>query len=153
MENQAVVYPEELAGERIVIRKARMQDLDSVYRNVYGDKELLRLTFFSVSPDRASAGQRLVRTIAFQKERPLWFIAEKETDEVIGLCGLMKEDDGYSDGGFVIAAEKQRQGYATEMLTVLLRYAFNELKTPWLSYYLIRENEPSRRLALHFGFH
>lgn len=144
---------ERFEGERIVLRKARMSDLDAVAANIYCDAELLSTMFLNISRDRAEAESRLARTIAFQKERPLYFVARKDTDEVIGLCGLCEEAEGiWSEAGLAIARKEQGRGFGREMLAILLDYAFRELGARQFVYSCMDTNTRSRNLALSFGF-
>ncbi len=123
-------------GKRLVIRKARMSDLDSIFTNIYSDEVLLETMFMEITKNKEAARARLKRTIEFQKDKPLFFVALKETDEVIGLCGIMEEAECvYSEAGICIARKYQRQGYASEVLTMLLNYAFVECGAKAFAYY------------------
>lgn len=142
------------AGEHILIRKARMTDLDAVYENVYSDRELLSTMYLAPSDSKEQAAERLKRTIAFQKDKMLYFVALKETDEVIGLCGIRPESDGiFSEAGLAIARKYQGRGYGKEMLRLLLDYAFTDCGAEQFAYYAMDFNTKSKALAKHFGFH
>lgn len=136
-----------------MIRKAKMSDLDAIHQNVYSDAILLDTMFLNITKTRGESEARLQRTIAFQKDRMLWFAALKETDEAIGLCGIRQEAEGvYSEAGLAIARKYQGRGYATEMLRILLDYAFYELGAREFVYYCMDTNSASRNLACKFGF-
>ncbi len=145
-------YKDELLGENIIIRKAQMTDLNDIYENVYGDKELLSTMFLTVSDSIEDAETRLLKTIEYQKNKMLYFVALKETNQVIGLCGIEKENDlVYAEAGLAIGRKYQGKGYATEMLSLLLDYAF-ELGAKEFAYYAMDFNLKSKNLAKHFGF-
>ncbi len=140
-------------GERLIIRKARMSDLDSIYFNIYSDEALLETMFLEITKSKADATDRLMRTIEFQKDKPLFFVALKETDEVIGLCGIKEESQGiYSEAGICIARKHQHQGYASEVLALLLNYAFVDCNAKAFAYYCMSYNNASKKLAKRFGF-
>ncbi len=142
-----------LTGEHIVIRKARMTDLDAVHANVYSDEVLLSTMFMGITKEKAASEARLRRTIKFQEDKPLYFVALKQTDEVIGVCGIREEAPGvYSETGLAIARQHQGRGYATQMLRLLLDYAFLRLDAREFVYYCMDFNERSKGLARHFGF-
>jgi len=142
-----------LVGEDIVIRKARMSDLDAVHANVYSDEVLLSTMFMGITREKAASEARLQRTIKLQRDNPLYFVALKQTDEVIGVCGIQEEAPGvYSEAGLAIARQYQGRGYGTEMLRMLLDYAFLRLDAREFVYYCMDFNERSRGLARHFGF-
>lgn len=145
--------PEKLVGERIVLRKAQMSDLDPVYENIYCDEELLSTTFITITKDKTEAEARLKRTVEWQKERMLYFVTLKETDEVIGLGGMMEESEGvWSEGGLVIARKYQGRGYGKELLSILLEYAFGAAGVKTFAYYCMDFNVRSAGLAKSFGF-
>ncbi len=66
------MYQERLERERLVIRKARMSDLNSIFLNVYSDEVLLETMFLEITKNREEARARLMRTIEFQKDKPLF---------------------------------------------------------------------------------
>lgn len=144
-----------LEGTRIVLRKARSTDLHAIYRHVYGDREVLKTMYLKPSDTREEAAARLERTIAYQREYPfIYFTALKETDEVIGLCGMRKEAPGvYAEAGLAIGRAHQGKGYGTEMLGLLLETAFQRLNADRFIYTCMIDNTVSQNLALHFGFH
>lgn len=140
-------------GEHIVIRKARLSDLDAIHENIYSDAALLDTMFFHISKTREESAERLKRTIAFQNVHAVWFVALKQTDEAIGLCGIYQEsEEVYSEAGLAIARKYQGRGYATEMLLLLLDYVFRELGAREFSYYCMSTNAASRNLCRKFGF-
>ena len=142
-----------LEGERIIIRKAKMSDLDSIFLNIYSDEVLLETMFLEITKNREEAEARLMRAIEFQKDKPLFFVALKETDEVIGLCGIREETERvYSEAGICIARRYQRQGYASEVLAILLNYAFAACNAKAFAYYCMSCNNASKALAKKFGF-
>lgn len=142
-----------IIGKRIVLRKARPDDLEAVYRRVYGDRDVLALMFMPPSPSREEAAARLARTIAYQQGKPVYFAALRDTDEVIGLGGVREEAPGvYAETGLVIGRDQQGKGYGTEMLGLLMDQAFSVCGARAFAYYCVRENARSRRLALRFGF-
>lgn len=142
-----------LTGEHIILRKARMTDLDAVHANIYSDAVLLDSMFLRITRDRTASEERLRRTIAFQADKPVFFAVRRDTDEVIGLGGMCEESPGvYSETGLCIARKAQRRGYAAEMLALLLAHAFVDCGAAQFVYYCMDTNVPSRSLALRFGF-
>ncbi len=142
-----------LEGERLILRKAKMSDLDSIFLNLYSDEALLETMFMELTKSREEANARLMRVIEFQKDKPLFFVALKETDEVIGLCGIVEEAEGiFSEAGICIARGHQRRGYAFEALAMLLNYAFVDCNAKAFAYYCMSCNNASKALAKKFGF-
>lgn len=146
-------FADSLVGENIVLRKARMSDLDAVHANVYSDEVLLSTMFMGITKEKAASEARLKRTIKLQRDNPLYFVALKQTDEVIGVCGIREEAPGvYSETGLAIARQYQGRGYATQMLRLLLDYAFLQLGAREFVYYCMDFNASSKGLARHFDF-
>lgn len=144
---------QQMTGNRIVLRKARMSDLESVHRNIYSDPILLTNTFFSVTETLEASSERLARTIAFQKDKPIFFAALRDTDEVIGLGGIQEEAPGvFSESGIVIAQNYRRKGYGSEVLQMLLDLAFGQYHAETFVYYCLHTNIASASLARKFGF-
>ncbi len=142
-----------LEGKRLIIRKAGMSDLDSIFLNIYSDEVLLETMFLEITKSKEEARVRLMKAIEFQKDKPLFFVALKESDEVIGSCGIKEEAEGvYSEAGICIARKHQRQGYASEVLAILLRYAFVHCNAKAFAYYCMSCNNASKALAKKFGF-
>lgn len=146
----------QIIGPHIVIRKAKPSDLESIYYNVYSDADLLKLMLFRVSPSLEEAKDRLEKTIKFQSDKDLFFVALKDTDEAIGLCGVIKMDELegniYSEGGLAIAKKYQGRGYATEMLSMLMDVAFTKYQADAFMYSYFEGNEQSKGLCNHFDF-
>lgn len=142
-----------LIGQRIVLRKAKKTDLLDIFEAVYGDEKLLETMYMEFSPDLASAKARLDRTIAFQQDKYLYFCALRETDQVIGLGGMIENaPNEYAEAGLAIGRKFQHQGYGKEMLALLLDEAFRNLHAERFVYECMTHNAPSKALAAHFGF-
>jgi len=54
-------------------------------------------------------------------------IERKEDGKVIGLLGLIRQDHGQGEMGWVLGVEYRGQGYATEAARALMDYGFNTL--------------------------
>lgn len=94
---------QKIIGKTIVIRKAEPKDVEAIFRNVWSDVEVIRTTFLYQSPDLEEAKARLERTFNYQKDKYMFFMALKDTDEAIGLCGILPvEESVYQEGGFII---------------------------------------------------
>jgi len=54
----------------------------------------------------------------------LFLVADRHTDEAIGLCGLMKRDNlQHADLGYAFLPEFWQQGFAVEAVNCVLKYA------------------------------
>ncbi len=84
----------------------------------------------------------------------LWAVILKESDTMIGQCGLTMQDcDGREvlEIGYLFQKAYWHQGYATEAAIACKQYAFNVLQAEEV-YSIIRDtNTASRRVALRNG--
>ena len=57
-----------------------------------------------------------------------WIVELKESNEILGWCGLKKHEDGSVDIGYRFYRKDWGKGYATESAKACLRYGFEVLK-------------------------
>ncbi len=144
---------ETLEGERIVLRKARAEDWESMLKNVWGDEEVYKWMLFTPTHTEEDARARCERSIRFQNEHPAWFVALKDTDEAVGLCAVNEYEKGhFEECGICIGTKWQGQGLGKEIVALLLELAFGKLGATDMMYGYFRENLRSKALAEKFGF-
>ena len=142
-----------IIGKTIIIRKAEETDLESIFKNVWNDNDVIKTTYLRPSTDLEEAKERLQRTIDFQKDKNMFFVALKETNEAFGLCGIFQiNDDLYEEAGLILGKEFQHKGYGTEMLNIMLDVVFNHFKAKEFKYSYCEGNDKSKGLAEKFGF-
>ena len=102
--------------ERLYLREMTEHDFDELYK-VLGDSEIMKYYPYSFDEYRVRSWiQRNMdryHTFGFG----LWAVCLKETDEMIGDCGLtMQLINGQikPEIGYHIRADRQRKGYAKE---------------------------------------
>lgn len=144
---------ERLETPRLVLRKARADDLDAIWRNVWSDDGIAASMLWQPTHSREEAASRLARTMKVHAELPVFFACLKETDEPIGLAGVRSEDGRvYEECGICVAARYQGLGLGREILEALVRLVFGELHGAKFLYGCFRENEASARLCRSLGF-
>lgn len=142
-----------LETPRLLLRKARDNDLDSIWQNVWNDGELAKTMLWQPTLTREDALLRLQRTKALQALHFTYFVCLKETDEPIGFAGIREISLGvFDETGLCIAQRFQRQGYGKEMLQALISLAFHQLHGHKYLYSCFRENTPSANLCKSLGF-
>ncbi|MDU4696557.1 MAG: GNAT family N-acetyltransferase [Paenibacillus sp.] len=114
------------------------------------------------SPDVTNAGARVCESVeegreavrAFIQSQESWAIVLQENDQLIGCITLedIHRHDRYKELEYVIAAEAQNQGYATEAVQRVLRYAFTELKLYIVAVCHYPDNLKSKRVIEKCGF-
>jgi RimJ/RimL family protein N-acetyltransferase len=118
-----------LEGERIELRRHARENYH-LYAEWYGDPEIWHLTSWAPSPLSRSAVERLFE----DRERSItddsFAIHIRGEDEPIGVISLMNKSEANesADLSVIVGHQDDRhQGYGTEAIDRLLRYAFEEL--------------------------
>ena len=68
-----------------------------------------------------------------KSERVIWGVYEKGSIELIGLCGLLTNDENNREIGYRFRKRYWGKGYGTEVTRYMIRYCFNELKIELLT--------------------
>ncbi len=144
-----------LAGTRLRLRWLTPGDVDALFE-VFGDPEVVRY-WSSPALETPEDAQELLESIhQYFAEKTLfqWGIALAADDRVIGTCTLAEVDAGNlrAELGFALGSAWWQQGYVTEALGVLLRFAFDELGLRRLEADIDTRNEASIRTVEKLGF-
>ncbi|MFT4270502.1 MAG: GNAT family protein [Pantoea sp.] len=104
-----------------------------------------------------------IRIQSFEKRLQPWHkgsehwlclvMRQKNTDTPIGVTGFIERDEGIAEVGFILAAEFHGQGFGSESLKDISRFAFNTLGYRKLTATVTSGNEASRRTLFNAGFH
>jgi ribosomal-protein-alanine N-acetyltransferase len=143
-----------LSTARLRLRQFRAEDADAMHR-CFGDPEAMRFWNTPVHTKRIET-ERAVRrfidcTPAYYR---FWAVAEAKSDRCIGMAN-------YHDGhirskraaiGYIIDPARQRSGIATEAVSAMLKFCFDELGLHRLQAFIHPDNTASRRLAEKLGF-
>ena len=84
----------------------------------------------------------------------LWLAVLKETDEVIGQCGLTMQpwkDEEVLEIGYLFQKKSWHCGYASEAATACKRYAFDVLGADEVCSIIRDTNIPSQNVAIRNG--
>ena len=147
------MYKEILETKDLILKKASMDDLESIYKNYWSDEKSAKYMLWKVTKSIDEAREKLNRSIEFQKDKPGYFIYEKSSGEVIGVAGIMEIESGvFDDTGIGMGMKYTGKGYGKQILFCFMEYIFNELNAKKFICSCFRENEPSRKLQLAMGF-
>lgn len=116
--------------DRVYLRRFHLRDLDA-FVAIRNDPEVARYQSWSALDHTAARAVISEMSTAEPAMPGEWFqfaIARRTTDELIGDCAvLVKADDSrQAEIGFTLARHAQGQGLATEAVTALLNYLFQE---------------------------
>lgn len=142
-----------LETERLCLREMDEGDFPALCR-ILQDEETMYAYEGAFSDEEAR--QWLDRQIARYRawEFGLWAVVLKETDEMIGQCGLTVQpwkDTEVLEIGYLFERRHWHKGYATEAARACKEYAFSVLKASFVCSIIRDTNTASQKVALRIG--
>lgn len=143
---------------RLIIRDHQEDDL-SAYHNLLTNATVMR-KHSETSQSLEQTKERLERAIEqnsmLQRKEYFFCIEDRETVGYIGEIGLTITDftpaGKLAKVGYFIHNSYWGQGYTTEALRAVVRYAFEEIDVYRISAGCLKENKPGRRVLDKTGF-
>ena len=139
--------------ERLYLREMTDEDFHALYK-VLADPNIMQHYPYTFDEKRVrnwiERNIERYRVFGFG----LWAVCLKETDEMIGDCGLtMQLINGEIKPEFAyhISADKQRNGYAKEATIAVRDWTFNNTPFNVIYSYMKHTNEPSAKTAISYG--
>lgn len=142
-----------LETERLYLRELRQSDYDSLCK-ILQDEETMYA--YGGAFDDNMAQDWLDRQLARYDEYGfgLWAVVLKETDEMIGQCGLTMQpwqDRQVLEIGYLFQRAYWHNGYAAEAAQACKEYAFSRLNAEEVCSIIRDTNTASQRVALRNG--
>lgn len=142
-----------LETDRLVLRPFTTADVDAIHE-VLGDAETMR--YYPAPFTRDKSRSWIEWNLANYRDYGygLWVLESKETDRLVGDCGLVPQTvagRAEVEVGWHVHKSHQRQGIATEAARECCRHAFEDLGMTRLISLIRPENVPSRRVAEKLG--
>lgn len=142
-----------LETQRLILREITAADFDA-WSAVLGDPEVMYAYEHGFTDEEVR--QWLDRNLQRYAEdgHGLWAVIEKETSDLIGLCGLTWQDwEGRQvlEIGYQLRKDKWRQGFAAEAAVACKHYAFETLGAREVFSIIRDTNFASQRVALRNG--
>lgn len=141
---------------RLSFRDFTVDDYDAVHAYA-SDPEVTRYTAFGPNtPEQTKGFLQVASGESSQADRANYSFAliHKETNKLIGSCGLMRHDQNgpqYSFG-YVLCKEWWRQGLASEATGALVKFGFGELRAHRLWAHVFLGNAGSEKVLQKLGF-
>lgn len=144
-----------LETEHLVLRKAKEEDLDSIWNSIWKDTDIAQSMLWKPTFTYEEAIERLSKTIRYQAEHFAYFVCLKENhcNTAIGFAGINEEEPGiYAESGICVAQKYQNLGFGKEIVKALLQLVFEELSGKKFIYSCFHENLRSAAICRFFGF-
>jgi RimJ/RimL family protein N-acetyltransferase len=141
---------------RLTFRSLTVDDFDAVHAYA-GDPVVTRYTAFGPNtPEQTKEFLERHRGESSQADRTNYTfgLVHKQTNKLIGSCGLMRSDtNGPQYGfGYVLHKDWWRQGLASEATAALIKFGFGELRAHRLWAHVFVGNTASERVLQKLGF-
>src|SRR5450631_2128579 len=138
-----------LATERLALRRFRRDDMDAIFA-IIGDD--VAMQYYPRTFNRSDAVQWIERNLRRYREHGygLFAVTLKGNDDVIGDCGVIKQDvEGETrlEVGYHFRRDQWGHGYATESARACMGLAFHAFGAEKVISLIRPENVPSRRVA------
>ena len=139
--------------ERLLLREMTDDDFQALYK-VLADSDIMQ--HYPYTFDEVRVRNWIERNIERYRVFGfgLWAVCLKETDEMIGDCGLTMQlikGEINPEIGYHIRADKQRKGYAKEAAIAVRDWTFNNTPFNIVYSYMKHTNEASAQTAMSYG--
>ena len=147
------MYKEKIETKDLVLKKASMDDLNDMYKNIWSQEESAKYMLWIPTKNIEEAEDRLKRTIEFQKDKFAYLVYEKKSGQAIGFAGMKEiRDKVYEDSGIGIGLKFVRHGYGKQILMALVEYCSEDLRAIKIVCSCRSENIASKKLQQSCGF-
>jgi ribosomal-protein-serine acetyltransferase len=154
-----ITFPEVLESERLALRRYSVADAASILRLVDRDRERLLQNFAPMVKGMLSPEQ----AVSFVEEKAADWNSRKAFCYGIWIKGSTEQvgqlqvktlawDVPYGELSYFIASSSQRQGFASEAVSAILRVAFGQFEFRRIFVRIITTNKESLLLAKKLGF-
>lgn len=141
--------------ERLVLRKFTIYDAKDIFNNWASDVDICKYLRWTKHKNINETINLLNNWIYEYENKSFyqWAITIKESGFLIGSIGLfiINEHDLCGDIGYCISKECWKQGFATEAVKSILKFAFNEVEFNRIETYHSINNPASGKVMIKSG--
>jgi RimJ/RimL family protein N-acetyltransferase len=142
-------------GNRVRLRAIEPGDWEQFYEWNF-DSDTARQTYYLPFPKSAEGTRRWTEREATREPEydAYRLVIETLAGEMVGTINTHSCDhrNGTFGYGLTVGEKHRRKGYASEAITLVLRYFFQELRYQKATVHVYSFNEPSMRLHERLGF-
>ena len=143
----------EIETSRLRLRAFTPDDLDDLLQ-VFGDAEVMKYISGGKPRSREDTQKGLLSSLEGWQRRGfgLWAVVVKESEKLIGYCGLIFLDDTPEiEVAYGLARAYWGKGYATEAALASLRFGFEKLQLERIVAVVNPDNVASQRVLEKLG--
>ena len=149
-------YDTRLLSQRLVLSPLLTKDMDELFY-IVNDPVISKWIYFMEYPMTRDQAMTLCRQSedGIEADREMFMKAlHAYTGQTVGHIGLHRLPDtqGVAETGFWVGSAYRGNGYAGEMLTTMIDFAFRDLKLESVIATASPDNHPSYRLLKRCGF-
>ena len=85
-----------------------------------------------------------------KSDTKIWSLCEKGCDDLIGFCGLLKNNEGQDEIAYRLIERFWGEGYGTEIAKGLIDFCYNEMKSKLVTADVYIENTKSIKILAKF---
>lgn len=138
-----------IAGDGIDLHTVEESDLPFLHR-IINDPAVWR-DLFTATPKRMADEEAWYETLADDGETHLLICDDGDPVGIVGLSGI-DPSWGVAELGYFVDPDAHGQGYATEAVTHIVEYAFDQRRLAKLYANALATNQGSRRVLEKNGF-
>jgi len=144
-----------LETSRLLLRDIRLEDIQEYYERLFGDGDVAKYMLFDPHQDIGESYQSILKILEQYAQGRFyrWGIALKEDDSLIGVIQLLRFDEETSTCSFayMLGCDYWNQGYATEALSKVVSFAFEEMEIQRIVVDHVAENGASGAVMRKVG--
>jgi [ribosomal protein S5]-alanine N-acetyltransferase len=153
VETQSTTPELVLETQRLRLRRFRREDVDAIFA-IIGDD--IAMQYYPKTFNRGDAVQWIERNLRRYRDHGygLFAVMLKNGDDVIGDCGIIRQDiegEPQLEVGYHFRRDQWGHGYATEAASACMGLAFHAFHADKVISLIRPENVPSRRVAERNG--
>lgn len=113
-----------MEAKDIRLEKAKQEDWQDLYRNLWSRPESARYMLWNVTESEDAAKVRMEKSVSFQRTHEAYTIYEKKSGQAIGFAGMTEiKPHVYEDTGIAIGPDYTGKGYGKQTLRLLMERA------------------------------
>lgn len=144
-----------LQSERCYLRKLKLSDATQLFENVFSDSKVSQYMSWERYTDIEDVKDYLTKWQDYYHQKECyWGVFLKENNVLIGTIYLYTENSNAKLGfiSYCLGSKYWGKGYATETVSVVLRYGFKELGYNNITTFCAKSNYRSQNVLKRLGF-